>query len=165
MTAQVAQFKKVATELNFEDRAKTLGLTPMQALVIASIAEKEVKGEDLPMVTGVLMNRLKQKMPLQLDSTVIYANNISGRLTTTDAERALNSPYNTYKVVGLPPGPIANPGQAALNAALNPTTTDFLYFVVIDPSTGETAFAKTFQEHQANVAKFQAWCQANPGKC
>nr|WP_242681136.1 endolytic transglycosylase MltG [Tessaracoccus sp. SD287] len=165
MTAQVAQFTKVTTELNFADRAKSLNLTPLQVLTIASIAEKEVRDEELPMVTGVIMNRLKAGMPLQMDSTVMYALNVKGRLTTTDAERATDHPYNTYKVKGLPPGPISNPGQKALAAALNPASHDFLYFVVVDPSTGENAFAKTFEEHQRNVAKFQAWCQANPGEC
>lgn len=165
MTAQVAQFTKVTTELNFEDRAKTLGLTPMQVLTIASIAEKEALDDDMAMVTQVFYNRIAKKMPLQSDATVVYANNIKGRLTTTDEERALDSPYNTYKYPGIPPGPISNPGKLALNAALNPTQHDYLYFVVVDPSTGETEFNVTLAEHDKSVLKFQAWCQANPGKC
>ncbi|MGA4668483.1 endolytic transglycosylase MltG [Propionibacteriaceae bacterium Y1923] len=165
LTAQVAQFKKVTAELNFEDRAASLNITPMQALTLASIAEKEAIGSDMAMVTQVFYNRLAQNMPLQSDATVVYANNIKGRLTTTDEERAFDSPYNTYKYPGLPPGPIGNPGQEALSAALNPTQHDYLYFVVVDPSTGETEFNTTFEGHQASVAKFQAWCQANPGQC
>lgn len=165
MKQQVAQFNRVTTELNFEDRAKTLKLTPMQALIIASIAEKEIKGDELPMVTGVFMNRLAQGMPLQSDATVIYANNIKGRLTTTDKERALKSPYNTYSVKGLPAGPISNPGKAALSAALNPTKHDYLYFVVVDPSTGKTEYNTTLDGHNKSVAKFQAWCQAHEGEC
>ena len=165
MAAQVNQFKTVSGKLNFEERAKSLGLTPMQTLIIASIAEKEVRDEELPMVTGVIMNRLKAGMPLQMDSTVMYALNIKGRLTTTNEERDTKHPYNTYVNKGLPPGPISNPGEKALAAALNPTKHDYLYFVVIDPSTGENAFAKTFEEHKANVAKFQAWCQAHQGEC
>lgn len=165
MTAQVAQFTKISAELNFEDRAKTLGLTPMQVLTIASIAEKEALGDDMAMVTQVFYNRIAKNMPLQSDATVVYANNIKGRLTTTDEERALDSPYNTYKYPGIPPGPISNPGKEALNAALNPSQHDFLYFVVVDPSTGETEFNTTLAEHDKSVLKFQAWCQANPGKC
>lgn len=166
MKQQVAQFTKVSDELNFEDRAKAMGYTPMQVLTMASIAEKEVKTEaELKMVVGVLMNRLKKNMPLQLDSTVIYANNIHGKLTTDDAHRQLDSPYNTYKHAGLPPGPIANPGRTALSAALSPTLSDYLYFVVTDPSKGTTAFSKTLDEHNKNVAKFQAWCQAHTGTC
>lgn len=165
-SAQVKQFTTVMTELNFEDRAKATGVTPYQALIVASIAEKEVRGEkDLALVTGVFYNRIKAGMPLQSDATVVYANNIKGRLTTTDAERQSNSPYNTYVVKGLPPGPVSNPGKLALAAAVNPTKSDYLYFVVIDPDTGETAFAKTLAEHNQNVAKFQAWCQTHPGKC
>ena len=165
MTAQVGQFKKVSAELNFEDRAKTLGLTPMQALTIASIAEKEALDDDMAMVTQVFYNRIAKKMPLQSDATVVYANNVKGRLTTTDKERALKSPYNTYLYPGIPPGPISNPGKVALNAALNPTKHDYLYFVVVDPSTGETEFNTTLDAHNKSVAKFQAWCQANTGKC
>lgn len=165
LAQQVKQFTTVTTELNFEDRAKTLKLTPMQVLIIASIAEKEVKGKDLPAVTGVFMNRIKKGMPLQSDATVIYANGIKGRLTTTDKERQINSPYNTYKVKGLPPGPISNPGEAALNAALNPTKHDYLYFVVVDPSTGKTEFNKDLAGHEKSVKKFQAWCQAHKGQC
>jgi len=137
----------------------------MQALTIASIVEKEVKGDEMPLVAGVIMNRLDKKMPLQMDSTVMYIHNISGRWTTTDKERQSNSPYNTYKVKGLPPGPISNPGKAALLAAINPTQHEYLYFVLIDPKTGKTAFAKTNEEHEANRKKFQQWCQKNPGVC
>lgn len=165
LTAQVNQFKKVTTELNFEDRAASLGLTPLQALTVASIAEKEAIGSDMAMVTQVFYNRIAKNMPLQSDATVVYANNVKGRLTTTDEERALDNPYNTYKYPGLPPGPIGNPGQEALTAALNPTQHDYLYFVVVDPSTGETEFNTTLDEHNKSVAKFQAWCQANPGQC
>ncbi|MGD8213641.1 endolytic transglycosylase MltG [Aestuariimicrobium sp. Y1814] len=165
LTAQVAQFTKVTTELNFEDRATSLGLTPMQALTIASIAEKEAIGTDMAMVTQVFYNRIAKNMPLQSDATVVYANNIKGRLTTTDEERAVDSPYNTYKYPGIPPGPIGNPGQEALTAALNPTQHDYLYFVVVDPSTGETEFNTTFEGHERSRAKFLAWCQANQGKC
>lgn len=164
--AMVKRFGQVSDEINFEDRAKQSGITPYQALIIASIAEKEVHGaKELGLVAGVLRNRLAKGMPLQLDSTVIYANGGKGRLTTTDAERAKQSPYNTYLNKGLPPGPISNPGKLALNAAVNPTKSDYLFFVVIDPAKGTTAFSKTWAEHQQNVKKFQAWCQAHPGKC
>lgn len=165
MKLQATQFNKVATELNLEDRAKQQKLTPLQIVVLASIAEKEGKGEDLPMITGVFYNRLAKKMPLQSDATVLYANGVKGRLTTTDEERAINSPYNTYKAKGLPPGPISNPGKQALNAALSPKKHDYLYFVVVDPSTGKTEYNKDIKGHEKSVAKFQAWCQANKGQC
>lgn len=166
MGAQVKQFNKVAAEVNLEARAKTLGFTPYQILIIASLAEKEVHTEkDLKLVAGVIMNRLKAGQPLQLDSTVIYASGVKGRLTTTDEARKSKSPYNTYVVKGLTPGPISNPGKMAIEAALNPTKSDFMFFVVTDPGTGETAYTKTYAEHLQQVEKFKAWCNAHPGKC
>jgi UPF0755 protein len=101
-------------------------------------------------------------MPLQLDTTVNYANGKAG-LTTTPQDRANPSPYNTYLHPGLPPGPISNPGEQALTAALNPAQGNWLYFVVINPDTGETRFATTGAEHQANVQLFQQWLKAHPG--
>ncbi len=166
MSAQVTQFNRVAASVNLEARAKALGFTPYEILVIASLAEKEVHTEkDLKLVAGVIMNRLKAKQKLELDSTVIFASGKKGKLTTTDEDRKSKSPYNTYVHAGLPPGPISNPGKLALEATLNPTKSDYLFFVVIDPATGETAYSKTFAEHQQNVKKFQAWCQAHPGQC
>ncbi|MGA4507401.1 endolytic transglycosylase MltG [Propionibacteriaceae bacterium G1746] len=166
MQAQVAQFTKVTTELNFDERAKTLGLTPLQALTLASIVEREASNpEDMAMVAGVFYNRLAKKMKFESDATVVYANNIKGRLTTTDKERANPSPYNTYVHVGLPPGPISNPGAEALNAVLNPTKHDYLYFVLVDPETGKTEYNTTWEGHEQSRQKFVAWCQAHPGKC
>ena len=86
-------------------------------------------------------------------------------MTTTAEQRANPSPYNTYVHTGYPPGPISNPGESALNAALHPAQTDALFFVTVDLDTGETKFAATIEEHNANVAEFQAWCQANTGRC
>lgn len=102
-----------------------------------------------------------------MDSTVGYAvNKPRGTgVTTSDAERANTSPYNTYVHEGLPPGPIGAPGKAALEAAANPAEGNWKYFVTVNLDTGETLFAETFTEHQQNVRKFQAWCQGNPGKC
>lgn len=161
-----SQFNKVAGELNFEAQAKALGRDPYDVLTVASTIEKEVnKREYSNDVAQVLYNRLDRKMNLQLDSTVIYANNKSGKLTTTSDERNIDSPYNTYRYAGLPPGAISNPGRAAMQAALTPTLGDLLYFVAVNPETGETKFAATGEGHQANVLEFQAWCQANRGKC
>ncbi len=140
-----------------------------RVLTMASIAEVEASSPaDYAKVARVLENRLDDKLgnggKLQLDSTVSYA---VGRrsLTTTSAERAVDSRYNTYRYPGLPAGPISNPGKAAILGVLDPTPGSWLFFVTVDPSTGETKFATTGAEHEANVLKFQAWCQANPGKC
>lgn len=149
-------------------RYSALGVEPAQMhdiITIASIVEAEARiPTDRPKVAAVIENRLKINMPLQLDSTVSYG---AGKrtITTTDAERADDNPYNTYVHPGLPKGPITNPGADAVKAALHPAEGDWLYFVAINPETGETLFAKTAAEHNANVRKFQAWCQANPGKC
>lgn len=172
LKAMTAEFATVAASENLVNRSAALGLTPLQVLTIASIIEAEVnRAEDRPKVARAIYNRLQgktgdgQPMKLQLDSTVIFANGGSGRLTTTDAQRALDSAYNTYKVDGLPPGPINSPGKSAIQAALNPADGDWLYWVVVNPESGETKFASNLADHQKNVATFQAWCQANKGKC
>lgn len=169
MTAEYAQ---VAGSINLESRAAALGLTPLQVLTVASLIEAEVnRAEDRPKVARAIYNRLQGKtesgqvMKLQLDSTVNYANNLEGKLTTTDEQRALKSPYNTYVADGLPPGPINAPGKAALEAALNPAEGEWTYWVVVNPDTGENKFGATLAEHEKNVAEFRAWCQANKGKC
>lgn len=117
------------------------------------------------MVSAVIHNRLATGMPLQMDSTVHYALQDFGKVTTTAEDRAVDSPYNTYRYTGLPPGAISNPGKAALAAASQPSDIDSLFFVTVDLDSGETRFASTLAEHEANVAVFQQWCQANQGRC
>ena len=145
-----------------------LGVTPdqMQRVVtIASILQAEAKASaDFPKVARVIDNRLAKPIPLQLDSTVSFISRRRG-VTTTDAERASKSPYNTYLVEGLPPGPIDSPGLAAMQAALSPTPGPWLYFVAVNPDTGETRFAVDAAGHAANVKIFQKWCSDHPGKC
>lgn len=166
MRAQVTQFTKVSGELNLVGGAARIKYTPLQVLTVASIIEKETSDPQYqPLVASVIYNRLAAKQKLELDSTVIYANNITGKLTTSEEQRKLASPYNTYVNEGLPPGPISNPGRSAMVAALNPASTDYLFFVATNPKTGETKFSKTFAEHQVFVKEFQTWCQANPGVC
>ncbi|MEE2861560.1 MAG: endolytic transglycosylase MltG [Pseudomonadota bacterium] len=148
------------TILAEEWEARPFGLpyeTPEEALIMASIVEKEtgVAGER-PQVASVFVNRLRQGMRLQTDPTVIYGvTNGQGildrglRRSELDAE----TPYNTYRIDGLPPTPIANPGRAALNAALNPDDTDYLYFVA--DGTGGHSFSRTLEEHNAAVARWR----------
>ncbi|MGG5259792.1 endolytic transglycosylase MltG [Phycicoccus avicenniae] len=141
-----------------------------RTLTIASIVEGEVSGDaDRGKVARVVLNRLEGGPPsyglLQMDSTVHYAAQQRGKAGTSDAQRNSDSPYNTYKVQGLPPGPIGNPGAASIEAAANPTPGDWVFFVTVDPSTGETKFATTSAEHNRNVQEFQQWCSDNPGKC
>ena len=163
----VGQFNSVIVDLDFVNKAQAEGLTPYQALVLASIIEKE--GADNPEyaqdIAQVFMNRLAKNMLLQSDATVAYAiGGTNGKVTTSDADRATDSPYNTYKYAGLPPGPISSPGRVALSAAVNPSQGNYLFFCVVDLDSGEIKFAATSAEHDANVKQFQAWCQANPGR-
>jgi UPF0755 protein len=129
----------------------------------ASIVQAEAGSvEDMGKVARVLDNRIADGMPLQLDTTVNYANGKSGVTTTAD-DRANPSPYNTYVHSGLPPGAISNPGEEALRAVLDPTPGDWRFFVVVNPDTGETRFAVTAAEHNQNVLIFQQWLQDHPG--
>ena len=165
LSTMVKKFTAVAGDVGLEKAAGTLDRSPADLVTVASIIEAEVFNDaDRPKVARVLYNRLDQGMKLQLDTTVKYANGLDGKVTTTDEERAKDSPYNTYLHEGLPPGPIGAPGRAALDAAAHPADGDWLYFVAVNLETGETKFAGTFEEHQQYVAEFQSWCQANRDK-
>lgn len=131
-------------------------------LTEASVVEAEGgSAEDFPKVARVIDNRLKAKMPLQMDSTVSYAVNRYG-ITTTAQERASTSRYNTYRYPGLPAGPINSPGAAAIEAVMNPAQGTWLFFVTVDPDTGLTRFSTTAEQHAAAVREFQAWLRENP---
>lgn len=143
--------------------ASSSNLTVYQTVTLASIVEREATTEtDNPLIAGVFMNRLNLGMLLDADPTVQYAlaNNAASvsaygywkRDLTADDLR-IDSPYNTRRYAGLPPGPIANPGASSLAAALNPTDTDYLYFVA--KPDGSHAFAETLQEHIANIQLYQ----------
>jgi UPF0755 protein len=140
----------------WERRAANLPFaTPREALTLASIIERETgRAEERARIAGVFVNRLRRGMMLQSDPTTAYAAADGGvldrALTRADLQR--DHPFNTYRVTGLPPGPIASPGRAAIRAALNPEAHDFLYFVA--DGTGGHAFARTLDEHNRNVA---AW--------
>jgi UPF0755 protein len=149
------------------------GLTPAtmeRTVIVASIVEAEARGEaDRAKVARVIENRVKNTGApnyglLQLDSTVSYGAKHRS-VTTTDAERADPNPWNTYVRKGLPVGPIGNPGLKAIDAALHPTPGPWLFFVAVNPVTGETKFATTQAEHDKDVAQFQAFCRAHPGTC
>jgi UPF0755 protein len=147
----VAGFDSQATSSGLAQQAARIKVTPYEALIVASIIEREAKvPADQGRVAQVVYNRLAKGMPLQLDSTVIYA--LGGHLTTlTKADFNIASPYNTYRVAGLPPTPIANPSEASLLAAVNPTPGPWLYFVVVAPD-GTEAFSTTLAEQNANIA-------------
>jgi UPF0755 protein len=161
----VAQYETVTGEIGLEAKARAMGRSPYEVLIVASIIEREVSNPAYrTRVAEVLYNRLDSGQKLELDSTVIYAIN-SPRNTTTAADRKSKSKYNTYRHKGLPPGPISAPGRDALVAAANPAKGNLLFFVTVNYATGETKFATNLAGHQRNVAQFRAWCQANKGKC
>ena len=165
MQQMVTQYKTVAREIQLESAAKKLKKSPYQVVTVASIIEKEVNREEYrAKVARVIYNRLAKDMRLQMDSTVTYAENLEGT-TTTAKQRQSRSPYNTYRYKGLPPGPIAAPGKAALQAASQPEAGKWLYFVTVNLDTGETKFANTKAEFEQIRAEFQTWCQANKGRC
>jgi UPF0755 protein len=125
-------------------------------VTLASLVERETpRPEERPLVAGALENRLRRNIPLQCDPTVIYAMQDAGQYkgTLTGADLHFQSPYNTYAHPGLPPGPIGNPGEASLRAALQPAQTDYLYFVA--NTQGGHFFAATLSEHNRNVTKYR----------
>ncbi|MGC5585800.1 endolytic transglycosylase MltG [Ornithinimicrobium sp. W1665] len=141
-----------------------------EVIIKASIVQGEgMFSEDLPKVARVVENRLQPNPEtngyLQMDSTVHFIFQERGLAGTTDEQRADDDPHNTYAYPGLPAGPINSPGEEAIRAVLEPEPGDWLYFVTVDPSTGETRFATDWAGHQENVQLFQQWCQDNPDQC
>ena len=124
-------------------------------LTIASLIEREVRvADEQRTVSSVIANRLDAGQALQLDATVLYAKGEAGTRVLTD-DTSVDSAWNTYENTGLPPTPIAAPGQSALEAAANPADTDFVFYVVCDFDTGEHAFARTLEQHNRNVAQYR----------
>jgi UPF0755 protein len=145
----------------FDAKADALGLagagvnnagqTPYQTVTTASLIEAEAGSrDDAPLISSVIANRLRAGMPLQIDATLCYAKGGCPPLPT-EADRKLDSPYNTYKIVGLPPTPIKTVSEVALTAALNPAPVPYLYYV--SDKHGKTYYATTLSEHERNVAK------------
>lgn len=149
----VSQFNKKVTEED-RKRAEEIGFTFHEIIILASIIEKETSDPDERMlISAVFHNRLKARRPLQADPTVIYAlgETFDGNLEKEDL--GIDSPYNTYRYRGLPPGPIGNPGRGAIQAALYPADADYLYFVSRNDGTHE--FSSSLEEHNRAVWKYQ----------
>lgn len=141
---------------------------PYTALIMASLVEREaMTTEDRQKVARVFYNRLAKGQRLESDATVAYANNITGRVTTTSDERKVDSPYNTYlqKNAGkLPPTPITSPSEDALQAAVTPAEGSWLFFVVVNLDTGETVFSNTLEEHNKATQRLWDFCKTS-NKC
>lgn len=155
VAAMVAHFRQEWAGISAQ-QANRSGLTLEQVVTLASLVERETpKAEERPVVAGVFINRLHHRVPLQCDPTVIYALELAGSYDgkLDAASLPFDSPYNTYRHIGLPPGPIANPGSASLKAALDPPETEYLYFVA--NTEGGHFFGKTLAEHNHNVALYR----------
>ena len=151
----VRRFRETWQTLPEADATRN-GLSADAVVTLASLVERETSlPEERPLIAAVFTNRLRRGLALQCDPTVIYAlelaNQYTGSLSLSDLN--FNSPYNTYRHTGLPPGPIANPGEAALRAALDPSHADYLYFVA--NGQGGHVFSKTLEEHNRNVARYR----------
>jgi UPF0755 protein len=154
----VRQFKKVFGP-DLTQRVSEFGISEREAVILASIIEKETPlPEEKPLISAVFHNRLKKKIPLQSDPTVIYGiKNFNGNLTKEDLLRP--TPYNTYRFAGLPPTPICNPGRDSLLAALNPASVPYLYFV--SKNDGSHYFSCDLEEHNRAVWKYQKYPAKN----
>jgi len=153
-TMMVRRFREVYAGV--EPQLRESALTVQQAVTLASLIEKEANVDsERELISAVFHNRLKKKMLLQCDPTVIYAAQLRGtyRGKIFQSDLDANSPYNTYRYPGLPPGPIANPGRRSLEAALSPANSDYLYFVA--DNQGGHVFSKTLAEHQRAVSAYR----------
>lgn len=149
-------------------KAASLGYTPKQITALAAIVDKEsVKREERPRIAGVYLNRLRRNIPLQADPTIIHAlkkeeNNwdrVIKRVLNKDLE--IDSPYNTYKNIGIPPGPISMPDISAVDAVLNAENHNYLFFVADIERFGYHMFAETHAQHVANANKYRRWATRN----
>jgi UPF0755 protein len=155
----VDRYRAAADKLHLEAAAEKLGYSAHDVMTVASLVQAEARfDDDFNKVARVIYNRLDEGMALQFDSTVHYAVGKDGGVGTSDDERAVDSPYNTYRNTGLPPTPISAPGDQAIEAALNPAQGSWLYFVTTNPDTGVTKFATSYKEHLRNKAEFDRWC-------
>jgi len=143
------QYSKETSGLDWS-RAAALGITPYQAVIVASMIEREVKlPTERPVVASVIYNRLAKKMKLGICATVEYSLG-HWKPVLTDADLKVDSPYNTYKIDGLPPGPICSPGFESIRAALYPDATNYLYYILTSPAEGKHSFT-------ADYAQFAQW--------
>jgi len=161
------EYKNFWTEAR-QKKAETLGLSREEVISLAAIVQKEtVKNDERPKVAGVYLNRIKVGMLLQADPTVIFAKKkaendfeqVIKRVLYKDLE--IDSPYNTYKYAGIPPGPIAMPDISSIDAVLNPATHDYFYFVADVTNFGYHKFAKNLQQHNVNKREYVAWLSKN----
>jgi UPF0755 protein len=162
LKAMAARYNQEAASINLPAASKTAEITENQVITVASLIEAEAGSTKyFSRVAEVIYNRLNDHMMLELNSTVLFALN-SFTLNVTDAMLKVNSPYNTFTHFGLPPGPIDDPGQAAIEAALHPDHGNFLYFVTVNTKTGLTKFTNSITVFDQLKAEF---CKNSDIKC
>jgi UPF0755 protein len=167
LTRLVDRWDQAATAVDLQEGAKRLGYTPYEIMIIASLVQAEGHPEDFDKVARVIYNRLDEQTwggtygYLQMDATINYALGKSDINLTKEELQNTDSPFNTYRNPGLPPTPINSPGEAAMAAALNPADGDWLYYVTVNPDTGETKFTNDYDEFLRFKAEFSDWVKQN----
>lgn len=171
LTAMVDRWRQAAVDTDLEAKAEQLGYTPHEMMTIAAMLEAEGRGDYTPMIARVIYNRLENPDNgvtyglLQIDATVNYALNRELVAVPTLEDLEVDSPYNTYKYPGLPPGPIEAPGEAAMEAALNPDDGDWLFYVTVNLATGETKFTDDYDEFLSFKNELQEYCETQSDRC
>lgn len=173
LTDMVDRWKQAAKDADLEAKAEELGYTPQELMTIASLVQMEGRGDDMPKVARVIYNRLENPENgitngrLEIDATVNYALGKRGiaRLTDDEVASVADSPYNTYEQAGLPPTPIAAPGDDAIKAATHPADGDWLFYVTTNLRTGETKFTDSYDEFLQFSAELDEYCETQSDRC
>lgn len=172
LRAMVARWEQAASDLDLEAAADDVGYEPHEVMTVAALVQAEGRGRDMSKIARVIYNRIEnpgtagQIGRLQIDATVDYALNRPLTVGLTQEEREnTQSPYNTFLHAGLPPGPIGNPGEEAIDAALKPADGDWYYYVTVNLRSGRTKFAESYDEFLQYQAELQAYCDSHPAVC
>lgn len=172
LRTMVARWEQAAKDVDLVAKAEALGYTPHEMMTIAAMLEAEGRGDYTPKIARVIYNRLEiEPNPsagyLNIDATVNYALGRPGIVVLTEDEidSVADSPYNTYRQTGLPPGPIEAPGQAAMEAALNPDDGPWFFYVTVNLETGETKFTEDYDEFLEFKNEFQEYCETQSDRC
>ncbi|WP_322938602.1 endolytic transglycosylase MltG [Nocardioides bizhenqiangii] len=172
LRAMVARWEQAASDLDLEAAAEEVGYEPHEIMTVAALVQAEGRGRDMSKIARVIYNRVEnpgtagQAGYLQIDATVDYAlgRPLTVGLTQEERETA-PGPYNTFRNTGLPPGPIGNPGEEAINAALNPADGEWYYYVTVNLNTGRTKFAESYEEFLTYQQELRDWCDEHPDVC
>jgi UPF0755 protein len=172
LQAMVDRWDQAAGDLDLEAAADEVGYTPAEIMTVASLVQAEGRGRDMAKIARVIYNRIENIGTagtvgrLQIDATVDYALGRPLTVSLTQEEREnTRSPYNTFTNVGLPPGPIGNPGEEAIDAALHPADGDWYYYVTVNLNTGKTKFAESYDEFLQYQDELRSWCDDHPDVC